>query len=103
MGLDGAAVAAFLGLLWPRIKSFQPAAIAIVCALVTLLAVPLVPAGVPILVAAVVAGLIGWFRPTPDAGHDGDGLEPELDPYKHDVGDMPVRESGPRGHKGKEL
>ena len=51
-GLDGAAVAAFLGLLWPRIKAFQPAAIAVVCALVTLLAVPFVPAGVPILVAA---------------------------------------------------
>lgn len=83
-GLDGAAVAAFLGLLWPRIKSFQPAAIAIVCALVTLLAVPLVPPGVPILVAAVVAGLIGWFRPSAKSRHDDDGLEPDLDPYKND-------------------
>lgn len=96
-GLDGAAVAAFLSLLWPRIKSFQPAAIAVVCALVTLLAVPLVPAGVPILVAAVVAGLIGWFRPARDKGHDGDGMEPDLDPYKHDAGTLPVRESGLRG------
>lgn len=80
-GLDGAAVAAFLGLLWPRIRAFQPAAIAVVCALVTLLAIPFVPAGVPILVAAVTAGLIGWFRPTPDPGHDKDGMEPDIDPY----------------------
>ncbi|POH59284.1 AzlC family ABC transporter permease [Arthrobacter glacialis] len=80
-GLDGAAVAAFLALLWPRIKAFQPAAIAIVCALATLLAIPFVPAGVPILVAAVTAGLIGWFRPAPDPGHDSDGMEPDIDPY----------------------
>ncbi|MDO5753936.1 AzlC family ABC transporter permease [Arthrobacter sp.] len=88
-GLDGAAVAAFLGLLWPRIKAFQPAAIAVVCAVATLLAVPWVPPGVPILVAAVVAGLIGWFRsdrtPGHAAGHVDDGLEPDLEPYKHDV------------------
>ncbi|MHA7305719.1 AzlC family ABC transporter permease [Arthrobacter sp. TMN-49] len=80
-GLDGAAVAAFLGLLWPRIRALQPAAIAIVCALATLLAIPFVPAGVPILVAAVTAGLIGWFRPAPDPGHDNDGMEPDIDPY----------------------
>lgn len=84
-GLDGAAVAAFLGLLWPRIKAFQPAAIAVVCSVVTLLAVPFVPPGVPILVAALVAGIIGWFRNggTPDhaPGHVDDGLEPDIEPY----------------------
>jgi predicted branched-subunit amino acid permease len=58
-GLDGAAVAAFLALLWPRLKSRGPVALAIVCALATLLAVPFVPAGVPILAAAVVAALWG--------------------------------------------
>lgn len=84
-GLDGAAVAAFLGLLWPRIKTFQPAAIAVVCAVVTLLAVPFVPPGVPILVAALVAGLIGWLRPAADPGHDRDGMEPDIEPYAHDV------------------
>lgn len=62
-GLDGAAVAAFLALLWPRLKSRQPVAIAIVCALATVLVVPFVPPGVPILVAALVAGVWGW------AGH----------------------------------
>lgn len=57
-GLDGAAVAAFLALLWPRLRGREPVAIAVVCALVTVLAVPLVPSGVPILIAALVAG--GW-------------------------------------------
>ncbi|MGA7204953.1 MAG: AzlC family ABC transporter permease [Specibacter sp.] len=85
-GLDGAAVAAFLGLLWPRIKGFQPAAIAVACAVVTLLVVPFVPPGVPILVAALVAGLIGWFGPGHRPGHDDDGLEPDIEPYRHDAG-----------------
>ncbi|MCG2624281.1 AzlC family ABC transporter permease [Arthrobacter sp. I2-34] len=76
-GLDGAAVAAFLGLLWPRLKGKEPAAIAVVCALATVLTVPLLPSGIPILVAAAVAGLIGWFthRPVPQ------GLEPDVEPY----------------------
>ncbi|HEY1531121.1 MAG TPA: AzlC family ABC transporter permease [Galbitalea sp.] len=60
-GLDGAAVAAFLALLWPRLKSREAGAIAIVCALATVLAIPFVPPGIPILVAAVVAAAIGWF------------------------------------------
>lgn len=62
-GLDGAAVAAFLALLWPRLASREPVAIAVVCALATVLAVPFVPPGVPILVAACVAAVWGW------AGH----------------------------------
>ena len=76
-GLDGAAVAAFLALLWPRLKGKEPAAIAVVCALATLLAVPFVPSGVPILVAAAVAAAVGWFahRPVPE------GLAPDIEPY----------------------
>lgn len=64
-GLDGAAVAAFLGLLWPRLRSREAVAIAVVCALATVIAIPLVPAGVPILVAALVAGIWGWWGPPP--------------------------------------
>ncbi|WP_417235570.1 AzlC family ABC transporter permease [Arthrobacter sp.] len=64
-GLDGAAVAAFLALLWPRLKSREAVAIAVVCALATVLVVPFVPPGVPILVAALVAGVWGWV------GHQG--------------------------------
>ena len=77
-GLDGAAVAAFLGLLWPRLKAREPAAIAVVCALVTLLAVPFVPPGVPILIAAAVAALLGWFS----SGPAREGLEPDIEPYQ---------------------
>ena len=57
-GLDGAAVAAFLGLLWPHLKKREPAGIAVAGALVTALCVPWTPAGVPILVAALVATTI---------------------------------------------
>jgi predicted branched-subunit amino acid permease len=60
-GLDGAAVAAFLALLWPRLRSREAGAVAIVCALATVIAIPFVPPGIPILIAAVVAAAIGWF------------------------------------------
>ncbi len=76
-GLDGAAVAAFLGLLWPRLKGREPVAIAAVCGLVTALAVPFVAPGIPIIIAALVAALIGWFS----HGRSDEGLEPDLDPY----------------------
>jgi len=56
-GLDAAAAAAFLGLLWPRIQAFQPVAIAAVSAVVTVIAVPTLPPGIPILVAAAT-GLV---------------------------------------------
>jgi predicted branched-subunit amino acid permease len=77
-GLDGAAVAAFLGLLWPRLRAKEPVAIAVVCALATVLAVPFAPPGVPILVAALVAGVWGWFS----SGPANEGLEPDVDPYR---------------------
>ena len=58
-GLDGAAVGAFLGLLWPRLKGRDPIAIAVLAAAVTILAVPLVPPGIPVLIAA--AATAGWW------------------------------------------
>lgn len=54
-GLDGAATAAFLGLLWPRLRGRDPIALAVVCAVVTIAAVPFVPPGIPIIIAAAVA------------------------------------------------
>ncbi len=54
-GLDGAAVAAFLGLLWPRLRGRDPIAIAVVAALVTVVTAPFVPAGIPIVIAAAVS------------------------------------------------
>lgn len=54
-GLDGAAVAAFLGLLWPRLKGRDPIALAVVAAVVTVVAAPFTPPGIPIIIAAAVA------------------------------------------------
>jgi len=54
-GLDGAAVAAFLGLLWPRLKGRVPWLTALVAAAVALALTPVLAAGVPVLVAGVVA------------------------------------------------
>ena len=66
-GLDGAAVAAFLGLLWPRLQQREPVALALVCGVATAVAVPLVPPGLPILLAAVVGSAWGWWVRSPDA------------------------------------
>ncbi|QCU78785.1 branched-chain amino acid ABC transporter permease [Citricoccus sp. SGAir0253] len=59
-GLDGAAAAAMLGLLWPRLSSGDAWALAVVAALVTTVTLPVLPSGIPILVAAAVAGVWGW-------------------------------------------
>lgn len=75
-GLDGAAVAAFLALLWPRLRAREPVVIAMVCALVTVIALPWVPPGIPILLAAVVAALCGGF----ERGRDRQGLPPDPPP-----------------------
>lgn len=57
-GLDGAAVAAFLGLLWPRLSAKDPVAIAVVAAMVTIIATPLMPPGIPVLIAAAVTAAV---------------------------------------------
>lgn len=58
-GLDAAAAAAFLGLLWPRLRSRQPVAVAIAAAAVAAVLIPWVPPGIPVLAAAVVAIVAG--------------------------------------------
>jgi predicted branched-subunit amino acid permease len=57
-GLDAAAACAFLALLWPRLISREPVAIAVAAAAVALLTTPVLPAGLPVLAAALVA--VGW-------------------------------------------
>ncbi len=54
-GLDGAALAAFLGLLWPRLRGREPIAVAVACGAATALVTPVLPPGLPIIVSAVVA------------------------------------------------
>jgi predicted branched-subunit amino acid permease len=61
-GLDAAAAAAFLALVWPRLRRARPRAVAGAAALVALVLVPVAPAGVPVLAAAVV-GVLGAWRP----------------------------------------
>jgi predicted branched-subunit amino acid permease len=61
-GLDAAAAAAFLGLLWPRLKSLQPIVVAVAAAVVAAALTPTLPAGVPILLAALVAVVVGAFN-----------------------------------------
>ncbi|MCW4384561.1 AzlC family ABC transporter permease [Salinibacterium sp. SYSU T00001] len=64
-GLDAAAAAAFLGLLWPRLSSLQPVAVAVAAAVVATALTPWVAPGLPVLAAAVVAvvvGLTNWGR-----------------------------------------
>ena len=62
-GLDGAAVAAFLALLWPRLKARPARAVAAVAAAVATVLTPLTPAGVPVLAAAAVAAGVALLRP----------------------------------------
>lgn len=65
-GLDAAAAAAFLGLLWPRLKQLQPIVVAVAAAVVAAVLTPALPPGVPVLVAALVAvivGLTNWLGP----------------------------------------
>jgi predicted branched-subunit amino acid permease len=67
-GLDAAAAAAVLGLLWPRLKTRQPIAVAAGAAVVAALTLPFLPPGVPVLLAAAVAVVIGitnWLGPQP--------------------------------------
>jgi len=62
-GLDAAAAAAFLALLWPRLTSRRPVVVAASAAAVALVLSPLVPAGLPVLASALVAVVAGWAAP----------------------------------------
>jgi predicted branched-subunit amino acid permease len=60
-GLDAAASAAFVGLLWPRLRARQPIAIAVVGAVLTTALVPVVPPGLPVIAAALAGAGVAWF------------------------------------------
>lgn len=63
-GLDAAVGAAFLALLWPRLTSWLTRAVAIAAAAVAMGIVPVVTAGVPIILGGLVAVSLGviWQR-----------------------------------------
>ena len=87
-GLDAAAAAAFLALLWPRLKRLQPIVVGVAAAVVATVLTPVMMPGLPVLLAAVVAIVVGWTnwlgRDEPVTG-EGD-LEPD---------DVPEREGLP--------
>ena len=64
-GLDAAAAAAFLALLWPRLAPHRAKVVAAAAGLVALALTPVLPAGMPILAAAIVAIVAGWSAPPP--------------------------------------
>jgi predicted branched-subunit amino acid permease len=59
LGLDAAAPAIFLALLWPQLSRERARAVALGAAVVPLGLIPLAPAGLPITAAAAVAILAG--------------------------------------------
>jgi predicted branched-subunit amino acid permease len=65
-GLDAAAAAAFLGLIWPRLVERQAFAVAALAILIATFTTPYLTAGVPVLVAglgAVLFGIFNWLKP----------------------------------------
>jgi predicted branched-subunit amino acid permease len=64
LGFDAAPPAAFLALLAPRLRAREPLSIALGAGIVALVLLPFVPAGVPLLIVALLVGLLG-LRPAP--------------------------------------
>ncbi|MFN3948936.1 AzlC family ABC transporter permease [Microbacterium sp.] len=62
-GLDAAAAAAFLALLWPRLRGRQPLAVAAGAAIIAALLTPWLMPGIPVIAAAGVAVAVGLFDP----------------------------------------
>ena len=61
-GLDAAAAAAFLALLWPRLKQRQALAVAASAFFIAVVTTPSLPAGIPVIIAGVVAIIVGLFN-----------------------------------------
>ena len=58
-GLDAAAAGAFCALLWPRLQTGDGRATAELAAFIALITIPLVPAGIPVILAALAAVVVG--------------------------------------------
>ena len=91
-GLDAAAAAAFLALLWPRLRQRQAIAVGVAAAVVATVLTPVLLPGIPVLIAALVAVVVGWTnwfaprrpprpagQPRTDAGGDPQGPGGELE------------------------
>ena len=58
-GLDSAVPAAFLGLVWPRLKTNRDRVLAVGCMVFALAMTPILPAGLPIIATAFIAVAVG--------------------------------------------
>ena len=58
-GLDSAVPAAFLGLVWPRLKTKRDRILALSCVVFALAMTPILPAGLPIIATAFIAVAVG--------------------------------------------
>jgi predicted branched-subunit amino acid permease len=63
-GLDAAAAAAFLALVWPRLASRRAQLVAALAVVTSTALIPVVPAGIPVLAAAAVAIAVGALSRT---------------------------------------
>ena len=61
-GLDAAAAAAFLALLWPRLRRRQPIVVGVAAAVIATVLTPVLMPGLPVIIAATVAIVVGWFN-----------------------------------------
>ncbi|MGX5769341.1 AzlC family ABC transporter permease [Microbacterium trichothecenolyticum] len=82
-GLDAAAAAAFLALLWPRLRARQPIVVGVAAAVVATALTPVLMPGLPVIIAALVAIVVGWvnwlgederIHPEPDDVAEREGL-----------------------------
>ena len=86
-GLDAAVGAAFLALLWPRLTAWPQRVVAVVGALVAIGAVPLSPAGAPIIVGGAAAVALGlWITRRSSDAEIVETLEHPEDPHHHEDG-----------------
>ena len=77
-GLDAAAAAAFVALIWPRLKDRTGQVTAALAAAIALISFAPMPAGVPVLLAAIAAIVIGLASAGPSSAHDIEQPEGDL-------------------------
>lgn len=62
LGFDAAPPAAFLALLAPRLRAREPLAVALGAGVIALVCLPFVPAGIPLLIVAVLVAAFGFWK-----------------------------------------
>jgi 4-azaleucine resistance transporter AzlC len=62
LGLDAAIPAGFIALLWPRLRDRESWAVALAGAVMALALTPILPAGLPVLAAAIIPFLVVFMR-----------------------------------------